>query len=48
VIGASPWDFWNPFYGLVDDLRIYNSDPGISEVQKVYAEGLPKHLLTEK
>lgn len=33
------------FNGLLDELRIYENSFTASEVQKLYAEGLPRHIL---
>ena len=34
--------------GRIDEVRIYDQSLGLSEIQKLYAEGLPRHQLVQK
>jgi len=36
------------FNGLIDEVRIYNQAYTLSQIQKDYAEGLPRHQVAEK
>ena len=36
------------FSGLIDDVNIYTQSLTSSDVYKLYAEGLPKHLLAQR
>lgn len=42
---APPGRFFN---GVVDEVNVYSTAIGVSEIQKLYAEGLPRHKVAEK
>ncbi len=37
-----------PFHGNIDDARVYTTTLSLSQIEKLYAEGLPKHSLAMK
>ncbi len=46
-IGSSPFDAGDHFVGDLDDVSIYQDALSASEVQKIYAAGLPAHSLAD-
>jgi prepilin-type N-terminal cleavage/methylation domain-containing protein len=44
--GAAPYDI--SFNGLIDEVRVYSDALSQSEIQKYYAESLPRHQLANK